>query len=119
MMTMELENLRVWQDSMDMCFYVNECVENFRNYDLRSQLRKCSISVPSNIAEGFGRNSTKEFARFLRISLGSIYELKTQIILSQRFGYLSDENTDKILLDIKRISVMLVRLIQSLDNKSQ
>lgn len=115
---MELEKLRVWQDSMDLCYFVNERVENFRNYDIRTQIRRCSISVPSNIAEGYGRNSTKEFARFLRISLGSIYELKTQILLSQRFGYLSDADTERILSDSKRISVMIVRLIKSLENKS-
>jgi len=61
-------------------------------FGIISQLRRCSVSVPSNIAEGAGRNSNKEFAQFLSISQGSIFELETQLELSNRFGFLDEKD---------------------------
>lgn len=79
-------------------------------FGLISQMRRSAVSIPSNIAEGAGRNSNKEFAQFLSISLGSAFELETQLILSQRLGFIN--NTNEILEELDEICKMLNSLKQ-------
>ena len=74
------KDLKVWQEAMNMVVIVYELSEKFPSkevYGLTSQLRRASISIPSNIAEGAGRRGNKEFIRFLYIALGSLYEVET------------------------------------------
>jgi len=83
---------------------------------LISQIRRAAISVPSNIAEGFARKNPKELIQFLYISLGSLAEIETQIILAKRLDYLKEERP--IQERIHYIRVLIARLIQSIQKKS-
>ena len=86
-------------------------------YALSDQIRRCSVSIPSNIAEGAGRNHKKEFIQFLSVSLGSLYELQTQLEIAQRVGYLSD--TAELNIKTLEIEKMLNALITSLKRGAQ
>ena len=80
-------DLIVWQKSIDLVTNIYKVTTIFPNeelYGLTSQIRRAAVSIPSNIAEGYGRKATNEFVRFLQISMGSLFELKTQIEISQR-----------------------------------
>jgi four helix bundle protein len=84
-------------------------------YGLTNQIRRAAVSVPSNIAEGQGRNSPKEFKQFLAISLGSMAELETQLIISSSIGYLEEEKLNILLEKLDRIR----KMIKSLSSKIQ
>ena len=91
------KDLDVWKKAMELAKEIYLLTSNFPKeeiYGLSSQMRRASVSIPSNIAEGAARNSDKEFARFLYISLGSLSELDTQIILSKDLGFINE--IDKI-----------------------
>jgi four helix bundle protein len=111
------KDLNVWKNSMDLAEKIYLITNDFPNeelYGLVSQIRRCAVSIPSNIAEGFARNSTKELIQFLHIASGSISELETHLILSQRLGYLKDTS---ILEDLERIRAGLLNLIKALKKK--
>lgn len=76
-------------------------------YGLISQMRRCSVSIPSNIAEGAGRNGDKEFVNFLSISLGSAFELETQLLLSVRLKFVDETTIKNILVELESICKML------------
>jgi four helix bundle protein len=82
-------------------------------YGLTSQIRRCSISIPSNIAEGCSRNSNKDFVRFLEISIGSAFELETQLILSIELGFIDKENTIKLIEQLNILQQKINSLIIS------
>jgi len=84
-------------------------------YGLVSQIRRAAVSIPSNIAEGAARNSNKEFIQFLYVSLGSLAELETQLLLSKELGFLKNEEING---SIMRIRKMLLGLIKHLKGKS-
>jgi len=83
-------------------------------YGLASQIQRSAVSVPSNIAEGHGRNSPKEFNHFLGVASGSLAELETQLMLAQQFGYLTEDEIDLPLLLSDEIGKMLNGLQKSL-----
>lgn len=79
---------------MDLVTKVYKAVENFPDYEkfgLTSQIRRSSVSIPANIAEGFGRRSKKEFRRFLNISMGSLFEIQTELEVSYNLKYLEKD----------------------------
>ena len=83
-------NLEIWQLGMDllvMTYQLTEKLPSSEQFGLRHQLRKCGVSIPSNIAEGCSRKSNKEFKRFLEIALGSAFEIETQFLGAQRIGF--------------------------------
>ncbi len=84
-------------------------------YGLISQINRCSVSVPSNIAEGSSRSSNKEFAHFIKISLGSLFELETQLTLSNEFGIINNEVLDDLTSKIVTLQRMLLGFIKTLD----
>lgn len=111
------KDLNVWKDSMILAKDIYNITRNFPKdelYGLTSQIRRCSISVPSNIAEGAARNGDKEFIQFLYIALGSLSEMETQILLSIDFGYLKN---DELIKKIVLIRKNLIGLIKYLKNK--
>jgi four helix bundle protein len=113
-------NLIVWQKSMKLVTEIYKVTKSFPSeelYALTSQLRRCAISIPSNIAEGYGRNSTLDYKRFLRIAVGSIFELQTQIEIASNLKYLSSEMFGNLSNTAKEIELMLLSLINKLINK--
>ena len=112
------KDLDVWKRSIDLVLKIYELSQKLpsdEKFGLISQIKRASVSVPSNIAEGAGRSSTKEFIRFLDIANGSLSELETQLIIINRLGYFETEEI--IEEEIKPIRKMLYRLTQSLKNK--
>lgn len=101
--------LRVWQVAMDLAARVHGHTKGFPKdelYGLTSQLRRAAVSVPSNIAEGYGRGGL-DFARFIDIAYGSLLELETQIELAQRFSYLAAADTEPLLAQTAELGRML------------
>lgn len=113
------KDLVVWQESMDLVVEIYDLIKRFpknEEYELSSQLRRCAVSVPSNIAEGYGRNHTKDYCRFLEIARGSLYEMETQIELATRLNFISDTQLSKTIERSKEIQKMLNSLISKLKN---
>ena len=102
--------LNIWLDAMLLAKEVYLITSKFpkeEKYGLVSQINRCSVSVPSNIAEGSSRSSNKEFSHFIKIALGSLFELETQIILSNEFGIISDEDLNNLMDKIVPLQKML------------
>lgn len=116
-MSSSYRDLRVWQQAMDLAEQVYLATENFPKqemYGLTSQLRRSAVSVPSNIAEGKGRNTDRDFLNFLFHARGSLMEVETQVLLSSRLKFLSLESADDLLQSTARIGSSLAGLINSL-----
>jgi four helix bundle protein len=114
------KELKVWQKSYQSCLEVYKITKGFPKeevYGLTSQIRRAAVSVPSNIAEGYGRKTTPEYIRSLYIAYGSNCELETQVLLSYDLGYIKDEYMKKIQEEIGEVERMLKALIKSLENK--
>jgi four helix bundle protein len=114
----DFKEMRVWQMSMKLAESIYRLSNDFPKsemYGLTSQLRRCAVSIPSNIAEGFSRKSTNEFIQFLYISLGSCSECETQLIIAKRVGYLESER--EIVISLISIRKMIYALIASLDKR--
>ena len=104
------KNLKIWQKSRVLVKEVYLVTRDFpieEKFGLASQIRRSAYSIPSNIAEGSGRNSNKDFSRFLEIALGSAFELETQLILAYDIDYL----TEKELTDIQKILQEIQKMI--------
>ena len=117
---MNHKNLDLWQKSMDFVIQLYEITSQFPNNEkswLVNQLRRASVSIPSNIAEGSGRGSDKDFIRFLYFSLGSLAETETQLIISERLKYLNEESANVLLSELNNIKRMLLGLIKHLKAK--
>lgn len=92
-------DLRFWNKSKDLSVEVYRITKSFpveERFGIVDQMRRASISIPSNIAEGSARHSNKDFSRFLQISTGSAYELETQMEISRDLGFLSNEDYEKL-----------------------
>ena len=92
---MDVEKLKVWQSAMDLAEAVYEITDKFPKteiFGITDQIRRAAVSIPSNIAEGKGRRTTKDFIHFLYVARGSLNELATQIKLARRIGYLTPED---------------------------
>ncbi|MGM0988643.1 MAG: four helix bundle protein [Pseudomonadota bacterium] len=112
------QELRAWQQSMDLVELVYRETRAFpddERYGLISQMRRSAVSVPSNIAEGAGRGSNKDFIRFLMIAQGSLSELETQLLISQRLGYIP--SAEPLTTLIHQVSAQLGGLIRYLKSR--
>lgn len=112
------EKLVVWQKSMDLVEQVYRLTEKFPKdeiYGLTSQLRRCAISVPSNIAEGSNRKTKKDFCQFLSISSGSAAELQTQIKIGRRLGFAAEYTNEYEVIEscIIEVRKMLFKLVEN------
>ncbi len=109
--------LNVWQKAIDLCTNIYINTQQFpreETYGLQSQIRRAAVSIPSNIAEGAGRNSDKEFLHFLGISKGSCYELQTQIIIAQRLNFITETQSAEALDSLSEILKMKFKLMEKL-----
>jgi four helix bundle protein len=114
------KDLIVWQKSMLLVTEIYKISKYFpkdETYGLVSQMRRCAISIPSNIAEGYGRKSTSDYVRFLRVAAGSLYELQTQMEISLNLGYLKSNKFDKLYESGREIERMLSSLTKKLDKR--
>lgn len=113
-------DLIVWQKAMAYAEAVYSACRQFpphEQFALSSQLCRAAVSIPSNIAEGHGRQGTQDFIRFLRISHGSLNETRTQTDLACRFGYISPDASESLDNQAAEIERILHGLIKSLENK--
>lgn len=97
----------------DVYLHISDLPHDER-FGLNAQIKRSAISIPSNIAEGAGRGSNQDFSRFLNISLGSAYELETQIILSSDLGLMRSEISQKLILLINEVQKMIHGLLKKL-----
>lgn len=95
--------LDMWIDSMELADNIYSVTENFplqEVYGLSSQMQRAAVSIPSNIAEGSGKGSDKDFGRFLGIALGSLYELETQVLIASKRGYVDTAQSYELTIKI-------------------
>ncbi len=110
--------LEVWQKSVDLVSVIYKITLDFpkhESFGISSQLRRAGVSVPANIAEGAARTGNREYIRFLSISLGSLSELETLIIIAERCGYITKEQSSEIdfkLGEIRRMLIGLTKFLQ-------
>ena len=110
------KRLKAWQLGMDIAVNVYKITERFpveEKFGLTSQMRKCGVSIPSNVAEGAARNSKKEFVNFLYISLGSLSELDTQLELANRLEFLDNKTWKELDAQLIEEDKVLSGLIKS------
>jgi four helix bundle protein len=103
------KELKLWQKSIDLVTSIYLSIRSFpsvEKFGLVSQINRAAVSIPSNIAEGAGRNSDKEFLHFLSIAQASSYELETQLIISKNLNYLSVGVLDQLTIQIEEIQKM-------------
>ena len=113
----KLQDLRIWNKAIDLATQVYNATADFpkeEKYGLTSQIRRCAVSIPSNIAEGAGRNSDGEFCHFLGISNGSSYELQTQLIISNHLALIDDKTVNPLVKSINEIQKMNYKLQESM-----
>jgi four helix bundle protein len=114
------KELEVWQLAMDLaeqCYKVTRTYPKEELFGLTCQIRRAAASIPANIAEGQGRDHTKEFLNHLSIARGSLMELETHLMLSQRVSLLKKESLDPLLTLTDRISRMLAGLRKALEKR--
>lgn len=113
----KFKELRVWQEAAELAVDVYKITKHFpseEKFGLVSQINRTVISISSNIAEGAGRNTKKDFSQFLSIAIGSTFELESQLLISQKLNFISEEDLEKILSQILLIQNMLFKLKRSL-----
>jgi four helix bundle protein len=115
----DFRDLTVWQRSHELALAVYRDTQRFPKeelFGLTSQMRRCAVSIPSNIAEGCGRGTDADFARFIQMAMGSASEVEYQLLLAKDLGYLSDsayESLNAIVIAIKRMSAGLLKRLKS------
>jgi len=112
------EELNVWKKSCRLSIRIYKALANTKDYGLRDQMTRASVSIPSNIAEGAERDSTKEFIRFLHISKASAAELRTQLYIASEIKLIEKKLSKELIDEVKIISAMLQKLIVSLKPKT-
>jgi four helix bundle protein len=110
-------DLLIWQKAMTLvtnCYTISTDFPKDEQFGLTSQIRRCSISIPSNISEGFGRGTNKDYYRFLTISLGSLFEFQTQIEIAYNLKYISLEKFNKLYEDSRELERMLTSFMNKI-----
>jgi four helix bundle protein len=114
------KDLIVWQKAIDLVTTIYSLTRNFPNdekFGVVSQLNRAVVSVPTNIAEGWGRESSKNYLQFLRISRGSLMEVETLMLISKNLNYVNDKNFELISNKIEETGKILQGLIKSMQQK--
>jgi len=116
------EKLKIWQKAMDIAsdiYKISLLLPQDEKFNLIHQIKKCAVSIPSNIAEGSGRNSNKEFIQFLGIANGSTFELITQLILAKKLNLIDEEIIQPIINQLVEVSNMNFSFQKSLKNDTK
>lgn len=111
------KDLKIWQKGISLVKLICESFPKEEVFGLTSQIKRSSISIPSNIAEGWGRNSTQSYSHFLKIARGSLMELETQIIIAKELGFVTELQYNEIIDLITEESKMLNAFIKSVSEK--
>ena len=120
MVVKSYRDLIVWQKSISLVkdvYLLSKSLPKEELYGLTCQVRRSAVSIPSNIAEGHGRGTTKSYVFFLRNAFGSLYELQTQLVIAGELGYVNDERMRATLGLTDEIEKMLSVLIKKLESK--
>ena len=116
----QFKKLLAWEKSMNLVVQIYLLTDNFydrEKYGLNSQMRRCAVSIPSNLAEGCGRNSDKQKLYFYQVAHGSSYELETQLILSKNLMYFDPETKLEIFELLQEIQKMIYSLINKTNSQ--
>lgn len=114
------KNLDIWKRAVNLATEVYEVTLSFpkeEKYGLVSQLRRCVVSIGSNIAEGAGRNTNKDFKRFLSLAYGSSYELETQLIIANNLKLINNEKRDKLCNEVEELQKMIYVFSDNLESR--
>ncbi|MCL2302019.1 MAG: four helix bundle protein [Lentimicrobiaceae bacterium] len=106
------EDLEIWKEGMRISVKTYEILKNCKDYGLKDQMQRAAVSIPSNIAEGFERQTNKEFIQFLYIAKGSCGELRTQFYLASKLKIIENENLAILIYKLKQLSSMISTLIK-------
>ena len=115
------KELKIWKEAKNFSLLIYKLTANFpisEIYGITSQIKRAVISIPSNIAEGAGRNTDKDFARFISIAIGSSYEVETQLIIASELNFIDNDKFIELNLKLTKIQKMLVNFQKHLNNKS-
>ena len=115
------KELKVWQDSRKFCKSIYEMTKQFpdtEKFGLTNQIRRAAVSIPSNIAEGSGRSSDKEFSKFISYSIGSSFELETQLLIAFDLEFITESNLNLLLEELIKLQKMLNKFNNYLKNQS-
>lgn len=110
-------DLKAWQLALDACLAIYRATSRFpdsERFALTNQLRRAAVSVPSNIAEGYGRGARAEYVRFCRIARGSLFEIETQLFIASELGYLDHGEYESIKSQLQESGRVLAGLLRSL-----
>jgi len=110
----KFEDIIAWQKGQDITVAIYASFDNLRDRSFKDQICRASVSISNNIAEGFDRQSTKEFIRFLYIALGSNSEVKSMLYLAKRLKYIDNTNTDFLIELSKEVAKIIRGLIKAL-----
>jgi four helix bundle protein len=114
-------DLLIWQKSMTLVTNVYQLTNSFPKdelFTLTSQIRRSSISIPSNIAEGYGRDGNKDFLKFLNISIASLFEMQTQLEIAYNLKYINENPFNKILEETRELERMLSSFIKKVKERN-
>lgn len=114
------KELEIWKLSRKFCSVIYSVTDKFpqqEKFGITNQMRRCAVSIPSNIAEGASRQSDKDFFRFLEIAMGSCYELETQLLISNDLSFINSEDLQLLLNELSRIIMMTSKFMSTLKNK--
>ena len=114
MIAKTFQELIVWQKSRDLIFDTFQVSKSIKDFSFKDQLNRASLSISNNIAEGFGRNSKKEFRRFLNIALDSAYEVHSMLIIFKDIKLIANDISEKANLLIKEVIRLLIGLISKI-----
>ena len=115
----KIEDMLAWQKAKALTIEIYKITNEplfSKDFGLKDQIRRAAVSVPSNIAEGFGRGGTNEFKNFLSIAKGSLYEVKTQLIIAYELGLVEEKLKEQLILNIEEVTGMIAGLIKYLKN---
>jgi len=113
------KELNVWKESKDFSIYIYKLTKSFPKteiYGITSQINRSAVSIPSNVAEGVGRNSNKDFLRFIHIAIGSSFELETQLIIAHEIGFINKEIFNDLIDKLELIQKRLVSFSRFLNS---
>lgn len=116
MAVQKFEDLLVWQKSQDLAVLIYQTFRDNKDFSFRDQIKRATVSISNNIAEGFDRNSNADFTRFLYFSLASNSEVRSMLYLSIRLSYIEKNEANKLIARTNEISKMLHGLIKSIKN---